>query len=291
MKYDYDQNTFLDPNLTYVWDKVVCVRAMYFVHVAFCYLVFLSGILAMVSRLVPTFKWSHVWFGRAYIISMLWATASSLIIHNTGLPAATLISFIWALGGMCFAWILIIFHEMKMDRLATANVQQAINKVGGIPQGSLRDMIAAEKGRIAASKTFRQRMLSIKAVHGAIMFTSWINIAGRIFASNQSGDFTCHTYPVYKKMNTPHGNFADQPLTLVPLHDPKFRKLPWARLGLAGWGVVMFVAPFIGAIAIGALVAWLGARRSAKGITAAVQADDAEVATTNVVVVKDKPAL
>jgi len=26
MKYEYDQNTFLDPNLTFVWDKVVCVK-------------------------------------------------------------------------------------------------------------------------------------------------------------------------------------------------------------------------------------------------------------------------
>jgi len=72
---------------------------MYFVHVVFCYLIFISGILAMVTRLVPAFKWTHAWFGRAYIISMLWATASSLVIHNTGLPASTLISFIWALGG------------------------------------------------------------------------------------------------------------------------------------------------------------------------------------------------
>jgi hypothetical protein len=70
----------------------------------------------------------------------------------------------YALPGMCLAWILIIFHGMRMDRLATANVQQAINKVGGIPHGNLRDMIAAEKGRIAASKTFRQRMLSIKVL-------------------------------------------------------------------------------------------------------------------------------
>lgn len=72
----------------------------------------------------------------------------------------------YALPGMCLAWILIIFHEMRMDRLATANVQQAINKVGGIRHGDLRSMIAAEKGRIAASKTFRQRMLSIKVLAG-----------------------------------------------------------------------------------------------------------------------------
>jgi hypothetical protein len=71
--------------------------------------------------------------------------------------------------------------------------------------------------------------------------------------------------------------------------DPDYFKLPWARLGLAGWGVVMFVAPFLGAIAVGAFVAWLGARKASKGITAAAPAEDAEKATTNVVVVKDNP--
>jgi len=55
-----------------------------------------------------------------------------------------------------------MFHEMGMERLAAANVQQAINKSGGVFNSSLQEMIAAEKGRIASSKTFRQRMLSIK---------------------------------------------------------------------------------------------------------------------------------
>lgn len=34
-------------------------------------------------------------------------SGTSLIIHNSGLPAATLISFIWCLGGMCVAWIIV----------------------------------------------------------------------------------------------------------------------------------------------------------------------------------------
>jgi hypothetical protein len=73
--------------------------------------------------------------------------------------------------------------------MALAAVAQQIKASGGI-SGDLGAMIAAEKGRIAAAKTFQQRLFSLKALHGILMFTSWINIAGRIFASDQSGDFT-----------------------------------------------------------------------------------------------------
>jgi hypothetical protein len=75
-------------------------------------------------------------------------------------------------------------------------------KNGGEIVGSLEDMIRAEKGEIIAERSVWQRFFSLKALHGILMFTSWINIVGRIFASNQSGDFTCHTYPVYKQVGT-----------------------------------------------------------------------------------------
>lgn len=31
-------------------------------------------LLSVVTRLIPKLKWTHVWWGRTYIISMLWAT-------------------------------------------------------------------------------------------------------------------------------------------------------------------------------------------------------------------------
>jgi len=256
-------DNLMNPNFTYSWDKYSCLRGAYFAHVVFCYLIFLSGIGAFVVRVIPPFKWTHVWFGRAYINSMLWATATSLLVHNTGLPTATLISFIWALGGMTIAWLLINIHQILMDKQAAHNVQEAIKLNGMGSNTSLEAMLKAEKGRIAASKTFRQRFFSIKALHGIIMFVSWINIAGRIFASNQSGDFTCHTYPVYKQIDTPHFQGADKPLTLVPVHDPDYARLPWAKTGLVGWGVAMSLGPFIGAAIVGAIYSLVAARKRA----------------------------
>ena len=51
---------------------------------------------------------------------------------------------------------------------------------------------------ILKDRNLPQRIFSLKAFHGIFMFMSWINITGRIFASNQSGDFECYTYPIYK---------------------------------------------------------------------------------------------
>jgi len=38
-------DTFTNPDFTYHFDKISCMKGAYFAHVVFCYLVFLSGIL------------------------------------------------------------------------------------------------------------------------------------------------------------------------------------------------------------------------------------------------------
>lgn len=108
-------------------------------------------------------------------------TATSLIIHNSGLPAATLISFIWVLGGMCVAWVIIKFHEMRMERAAMALVTQQLSAGGPEALAASKDLagaLAKAKGQLASRKGFMARFLSLKAAHGMIMFVSWINIAG-----------------------------------------------------------------------------------------------------------------
>lgn len=251
-------DTLTDPNLTMQWDKLSCMRGAYFAHVVFCYLTFLAGVAAMASRCIPPIKALHPIFGRAYIVNMLWATATSLIIHNSGLPPSTLISFVWVLGGLCVAWFAIKFHEAAMDKAALARVQALLATPGGVPDGfDLAAELAAAKAAIAASKSARQRLFSIKAFHGAVMFVSWINIAGRIFASNQTGDFTCHTATVFKPIAIKgYGNFTGQPLTLMPSHDPDFARLPWARTGLVGWSLAMLFGPLLGALLVGAVWSW-----------------------------------
>lgn len=149
-----------------------------FAHVTFCYLVALSGFGCLVTRAWPRAHPAHAYLGRCYIVFMLWATATSLLIHNTGLPTAVLVSFIWVLGGLTIGWAAIQVHQARAAAAAARAAQEAIKSEGGVPGGDLAALVAREKGRIASDKTLAQRMLGLKALHGAVMFTSWINIVG-----------------------------------------------------------------------------------------------------------------
>ena len=88
---------------------------MYFAHVVLAYLCFFAGIGCFITRLWPgKCEWHlHAWFGFMYIVFILWTTGTAMIIHNTGLPPAVLISFIWVLGGLTVGWALIRLHIYK----------------------------------------------------------------------------------------------------------------------------------------------------------------------------------
>ncbi|KAI8471834.1 MAG: hypothetical protein J3K34DRAFT_520198 [Monoraphidium minutum] len=192
---DLDVDSRLDPTLTFAFDKLSCVRGMFFAHVLFSYLVAFTGFACLVTRLWARLHGAHMWLGRAYIIFMLWATATSLLIHNTGLPISVLWSFVWVLGGLTIGWVAISVHQSLTARKAIAAAAAAIKAEGGaVPGGDLAALIGREKARIADERSVLRRVLSLKALHGAVMFVSWINIAGRVFATGFSEDFTCHTY-------------------------------------------------------------------------------------------------
>ncbi len=87
---------------TYANNKLSCLLPMYWVHLIFSYLLFLSGLVALLSRCVC--KDYHPSFGKLYIIMMLWAMGSSLLIHNEGLPLAVLVSFLWTMLGLTLGW-------------------------------------------------------------------------------------------------------------------------------------------------------------------------------------------
>jgi hypothetical protein len=214
-----------DPDFTYQLDKISCVRSAYFAHVLLSYLVFLSGIGAFATRLFPTrYRWLHSWCGRGYIMSMLWCAGTSLLIHNSGLPPAVLISFVWVLGGLCMGWVLINIHQARIEAGAKAQVQSAI-MASGLDNEGLDSLLAKEKLKIMHGRTLVQRFLSCKTWHACLMFMSWSNIAARILTSNQSGSFTCHTYAVWKEIDTPYGgNHTNAPLTALDIHDPDYHR-------------------------------------------------------------------
>lgn len=251
---------------TWHLSKLTCLREAYFVHVILCWLVFLAGIGAMVSRVIPQIKWTHAWFGRAYIIFMLWNTASSLLIHNTGLPYNTLILFSVLMIEIATAWPIIKLHQSKIDQKALIQAGAQLAKAP-LPEGkTLEGVIKQAKMEIVNKKTCFQRFFSYKALHGILMVMSWGSIAGRIFASNQSGDFQCHTYPVYKPINAMAGptkgmDLAGQPLELVPRIDPRYDRLPWAAIGEVTWSIMLVFAWFLGCAIVGGAISYCNSRK------------------------------
>jgi hypothetical protein len=213
----------------------------------------------------------HVWCGRAYVLFMLWGTATAMLIHNTGLPLGVLYSFLIVMVGLTVGWIIIEIYKDNMNKLAVDAV--AAEYSGKSMPTDLGAAINKAKGKIANSRTWKERFFSLKALHGMVMFTSWMNITGRIFASNQSGDFHCYTYPVYKPVDFPSFssspskgmNYANDALHIVPLEDPKYDRLPWAnREGT--WAVMLSVGPMAAAAIVGLIVS-ISASKAPSGVS------------------------
>lgn len=187
---------------TFSYSKYSCMKSMFLPHVILSYTIMISGLLSFITRF--WFIRLHSWMGRLYILSMLWNTGISLLIHNTGLPLGVLISFIWVLGGLTFGWISILLHKELRPSLDTK----------------------------------LKKLFSFRILHGVLMFMSWLNITGRIFASDIS-HFDCQTYPIYKDTLRP-----------VPILNPNYNKLPWANIEWT-WGAMLSLGP----IAAGFIVA------------------------------------
>lgn len=247
-----NSTTLFDYSYTYHYSKYSCSRDFYFIHVVFCYIVFLSGLGAFITRLHSKMKPAHQWFGRVYILSMLYATASSLLIHNTGLPLAVLYSFAICIGGLTVAWILILFHKSWLNNFVLKTLYEKLMSNRRVNNSkNLIELIKYETLQILDKRTTCQRIFSYKAFHGALMFMSWINITGRIFASDQSGDFQCYTYPIYKVGNDTMGlNQSIIEFDIVPEIDPNYDRLPWAHIE-SWWAVIFSVGVFAVALIFG----------------------------------------
>ena len=76
-----------------------------------------------------------------YLAAMLYATASSLLIHNTGLPLAVLVSFCFCIGGLTIAWCLILCHKQWLRITLPLQKTQAFFGMKIVSQTKLRNQI------------------------------------------------------------------------------------------------------------------------------------------------------
>ena len=58
---------------------------------------------------------------------MLWCMASSLLIHNTGLPLPILVSFLYLLFSITIGWNAIAVHTGNLNSAARAIVNEKLN--------------------------------------------------------------------------------------------------------------------------------------------------------------------
>lgn len=114
---------------TYSYSKYSCIAGIYPIHILMNYLIILIGLLAMGTRIFPRFHWLHVWFGRMYIVAMFYSFASSLLIHNTGLPLPIIFFFLILLLSLTIGWISIKFHENNMMKESYKRVEVMINQL------------------------------------------------------------------------------------------------------------------------------------------------------------------
>lgn len=257
----------LNLEFTYSFDKYSCVQEMWYYHIALAYVIGISGFACMLTRLVPSWKWTHVWWGRIYVIAMLWCTGTSMLIHNDGLPVAVLVAFFWVLMGLSLGWIAINFHQIQLKSLVEKSLDKKIKADNGIMGNiTFSELLKVETTNILNNRTFVQRFVSFKSLHGIMMVSSWGSIVGRLFASNQSGDFTCHTYPTYKQVSFPQSG-GDNPgnLTFVPTHDPRFERLPWSD-GPYVWAIRNIITTIFMCMIVGAISSYLSYRRAPKAI-------------------------
>ena len=195
-----------------------------------------------------------------------------MLINNTGLPTGVLVSFLICLTGLSLGWIAINFHQRGMERKAIANVQETM-KITGVPVEDLVTELQNEKARIAASKSWFQRVFSLKALHGSLFVVSWFNIAGRVFATpvSEMNRRFCYTYPYYKPFYS--GNTTLEP---VPLYNPIEAELPWAKTGDALWGIVMSFGLMAGCFLVGAVYSFVAARSRSASAAKHAAMDSAE---------------
>ncbi|KAJ3319719.1 Histone-lysine N-methyltransferase setd1a [Boothiomyces sp. JEL0866] len=250
------EESLFTTDYTFVQSKYSCIKSFYPLHVLMAYTIGISGIMCMVSRVVPGLQWTHVWFGRMYILAMIWATAFSLLIYNTGLPTGVLFSFLWVLGGLTIGWMAISIHSVLIGNKAMSNVSKNIAEDGLDQKGSIKDLIATEKQNITRNKTMRQRIFSLKTLHGCLMFMSWINISGRIGVTNPADKFECYAYPAYKPISTSryNGTGTSNNIVLIPPQDPNYSKAPWAYRE-AQWAAMLSLGPLAGAFIVAVVYA------------------------------------
>jgi hypothetical protein len=207
--------TFFSNSSTEAFSKVMCIAWMYPIHIALAYLLVAAGAGALVSRVVPQLKWTHVYFGRTFLLTMLFAEGSAMLITNTGLPRSIIGFFVIMLVSISLGFLLIRTAQSRFADAALRRADELGDEKRFVGAKPSELVAAARQELLNAPRPWHKRFLSLKSAHGFLMTLAWWQMAGRAFVTNPADDFKgCYTYPAIKSL--------DGSIRLVPEHDPDF---------------------------------------------------------------------
>jgi hypothetical protein len=166
---------------------------------------------------------------------MILLMATGLVINNTGLPAAVLLSLCWVVGGMVAGWFAIVVYQMNMWNEGIASAQEQVHNNPRLDEQWLFKLIESCKREIVQGRTWIQECCTFKFLHSLCMIWSLCNIAGRLQFSPPYEEYKCHTYPMLKKV-------VDGK-QCVQIHDPNSSDYPWVQYGMLGWLCFTVAAP------------------------------------------------
>lgn len=201
---------FLTTSVTETSQGVACISGMYYAHLTLAYIVVVVGALALLTRVVPRWRRFHSFFGLSFMVVMYFTEGSAMLIFNTGLPRAIIFFLSLMLVSMTVGFCAIRAHLVRRrTRVLACAEQLQSQRDHTVPIREL--MQDAEEHLGKEPRTWRQRLFSLKALHGYFMALAWYQMAGRAMVVNPFAPYDgCYAYPVYKTLGD------DGQLVLLP---------------------------------------------------------------------------
>ena len=158
---------------------------VYPLHLAFAYLMTLTGLGAMATRW--RYKTYHTLFGRAYVLSTMWCIASSILIHTHGAQVVIIISMSLLLAAITVGMAAITYHQ----RSKTA----VIGDGTGYTEINTSDMTGGSCAR------YWRALVTAKHIHGVLFLFSWWCGTGRVITHKPMQWQRCYTQPALKMLS------------------------------------------------------------------------------------------
>eukprot|EP01108_Squamamoeba_japonica_P009365 TRINITY_DN86_c0_g1_i1.p1 TRINITY_DN86_c0_g1~~TRINITY_DN86_c0_g1_i1.p1 ORF type:complete len:197 (+),score=20.68 TRINITY_DN86_c0_g1_i1:394-984(+) len=132
------------------------------------------------------------------MLIMYWLMASSLLIFTSGLPRPIIFFFVVMLVSMTIAFVAI---RVAQTRFAAACLEHAdqMNAQSTTKQTIVEKVAEAKRDLLQRPKTIKERLFSLKSLHGFFMTLAWYQMSGRAFVTDPFASWHgCSSYPAFK---------------------------------------------------------------------------------------------